>query len=159
LTQAGGQILGTLVSGWLANRVSTKMGYNNIVMGTHLLSMVITPLYIIFGCSNQPIYGHEGRNGIQLNMTDTCECRGTKNLISCGDDGLNYLSPCYAGCQSVTDNVFTQCSGLTEFNNMNLTSGLCATDCHGNFILYVALHAVQNTLMSMSTIPMRLLIL
>lgn len=60
LMSAGGQIVGTLISGWLANRVTTKMGYNNIIMGTHILSMCITPLYIVFGCSNQPIYGHEG---------------------------------------------------------------------------------------------------
>ncbi|BFZ20857.1 hypothetical protein BsWGS_23896 [Bradybaena similaris] len=159
LTQAGGQILGTLVSGWLANRVTTKMGYNNIIIGTQILSMCITPLYIIFGCSNQPIYGHEGSLGIPLNTTDICECRGTKSLLSCGADGNNYLSPCYAGCQSVNGKIFSQCSGLTEFSNMTLTSGICRTSCHRNFLLYVVLHAVQNTLLSMSTIPTRLLIL
>ncbi|CAG5120092.1 unnamed protein product [Candidula unifasciata] len=161
LTQAGGSILGTLISGWLANRVNTKLGYNNIIMGTHLLSMCITPLYVVFGCNNQPIYGHEGSLGIPVNMTDTCQCVGTTNLLSCGADGNNYLSPCYAGCQSVSGkvNIHTECSGLTGSTNMTMTSGLCDSDCYRNFVLYVVLHAVQSTLYSMSSIPMRLLIL
>ncbi|BFZ20856.1 hypothetical protein BsWGS_23895 [Bradybaena similaris] len=159
LTQAGGSILGTLISGWLANRVTTKMGYNNISIGTHILSMCITPLYIIFGCSNKPIYGHEGSFGIPVNMTDICECKGTTNLISCGADGNNYLSPCYAGCRSVDGKVFKECSGLTEFSNMTMTSGLCDVDCYQNFLIYVVLHAIQSALYGMSSIPMRLLIL
>jgi solute carrier organic anion transporter family protein 1B len=160
VTQVTGQLFGIVISGYLAKRVTSKTGFVYILIGTHLLALVVTPAYLLLVCNNQPIYGHDGDYGVPVNTTDICGCSGTENLLSCGDDGNLFLSPCYAGCKSVVGNLFTECSGLGEGNTtMNVVTGLCPTDCRTNFLIYIVLHAVHAVSWSMSSIPGQLLTL
>ncbi|KAH9488191.1 hypothetical protein Btru_064805 [Bulinus truncatus] len=160
ISSAVGHVIGTVLSSWLASKVNTRMGYLYIVMTTYIFTVIMTPLYIVFGCGNEPIYGAEGEYGVPVNLTGTCDCSNAKVLISCGDDGNNYVSPCHAGCTAMDGKIFTNCSLLTNLTNGNsVHPGLCPTDCHTNFIIYVLLHGLQNIASSAAMIPRRLLIL
>ncbi|XP_059153533.1 solute carrier organic anion transporter family member 2B1-like isoform X2 [Physella acuta] len=160
ISSAVGHVIGTLASSWVASKVHTRMGLLYIVMSSYLFTLVITPLYLVFGCSNDVVYGETGEYGRPVNLTDACDCENAKVLISCGDDGNNYLSPCHAGCTGMDGKIFTECSLLTNLTLGNkVTPGLCDTDCHTNFIIYVFLHGLQNIASSLASIPRRLLIL
>ncbi|CAL1533603.1 unnamed protein product [Lymnaea stagnalis] len=155
-----GHVIGTVGSSWVASKVHTRMGYLYIVMSSYIFTVLITPLYIVFGCSNEKIYGYEGDFGVPVNLTDTCDCTFSKVLISCGDDGNNYLSPCHAGCTGIDGKLFTNCSLLTDLSRGSAVHpGLCETDCHTNFIIYIFLHGLANIASSLAMIPRRLLIL
>ncbi|BFZ20855.1 hypothetical protein BsWGS_23894 [Bradybaena similaris] len=158
VTGAVSQVIGTLSSGWLASRVKTRVGYMWIIFITYIIAICITPWYVILGCDNQPVYGHDGRFGMPANMTDLCGCGPVKQLISCGSDGRNYLTPCHAGCEDSIGKTFTNCTGIADAT-MTLVPGLCPTPCKKNFYLYIALHAIQGMIGGMASIPRRLLIL
>ncbi|CAG5127480.1 unnamed protein product, partial [Candidula unifasciata] len=158
VTGAVSHVIATLSSGWLASRVKSKVGYMWIIFVTYLAAICITPMWIILGCDNQPVYGHEGRFGIPANMTEACGCDAVKQLISCGSDGRNYLTPCHAGCESSIGKTFVNCTGIADAA-MTLVPGLCPTPCKRNFYLYVALHAIQGMISGMANIPRRLLLL
>ncbi|KAI8750463.1 solute carrier organic anion transporter family member 2A1-like isoform X1 [Biomphalaria glabrata] len=160
ISSAVGHIIGTLASSWLASKVHTRLGYLYIVLGTYVVTVIMTPLYIVFGCDNEPVYGADGPYGVPVNLTGVCDCSLAKVLISCGDDGNNYLSPCHAGCTGMDGKIFTNCAMLANSTLGNsVHPGLCPTKCHTNFIIYVLLHGLQNIASSSATIPRRLFIL
>ncbi|KAH9515781.1 hypothetical protein Btru_011993 [Bulinus truncatus] len=96
-----------------------------------------------------------------VNTSSLCDCTHSQQLISCGSDGNNYLSPCFAGCSGVQGKSFVDCALLQNFSGgvSELTPGLCPTDCHTNFLIYVVLHGVQYLVEGATQIPRFLLIL
>ncbi|CAL1533602.1 unnamed protein product [Lymnaea stagnalis] len=160
VSTALGHIVGTVTSSYLASRVNTRMGYLYIIMSSYIFTVIITPLYIVFGCNNEKIYGLTGEFGIPVNTTGVCDCTDVKVLISCGDDGNNYLSPCHAGCTGVDGKIFTDCLLLANSSlGTSVHPGLCDSPCHQNFIIYTFLSGLQMVATSMAMIPRRLLVL
>ncbi|KAK6978677.1 solute carrier organic anion transporter family member 2A1, partial [Biomphalaria glabrata] len=160
ISTALGHIVGTSISSYLTSKVNTRMGYVYIIMSSYILTCAITPLYIIFGCDNQMVHGAKGEFGIPVNTSSLCDCTNSKVLISCGDDGHNYLNPCVAGCQDVDGKTFTDCRLLTNSSlGTNVNPGLCASDCYTNFIIYTFLSGLQSVVIPMAMIPRRLLVL
>ncbi|KAH9488189.1 hypothetical protein Btru_064802 [Bulinus truncatus] len=160
ISTALGHIVGTVSSSYLTSRVNTKLGYLYIIMSSYIFTCLITPLYIVFGCGNEMVYGATGQYGKPVNTSNFCDCSNSRVLISCGDDGQNYLNPCYAGCKDVDGKIFTDCHLLTNSSSgTNVSPGLCESDCHTNFIIYTFLSGLQNVATSMAMIPRRLLVL
>ncbi|CAL1543116.1 unnamed protein product [Lymnaea stagnalis] len=160
ISTAVGHITGTVASSWLASRVHSKFGYLYIMLASYLVQTGLNPLYIIFGCGNEQVFGATGEYGVPINDTDSCNCTAAKQLISCGSDGMNYLSPCFAGCTGVDGKLFTECSRLMNTTSPAIvTPGLCNTDCFNNFLLYTGLHGVQYFVEGASMVPRNLLIL
>ncbi|KAI8759481.1 solute carrier organic anion transporter family member 2A1 [Biomphalaria glabrata] len=160
VTSTVGTAGGTILSTWLASKAKSKLTLQWIIMGTYLIQVAVNPLFLIFGCDNKSVYGASGSIGLPINLTAGCDCSNSKQLLSCGDDGNNYLSPCHAGCTGVNGKVFTDCQGLVNSSfGTTVTPGLCSTDCHDNFLLYVILHGVQYLVESGTMIPRWLLML
>ncbi|KAK6982041.1 solute carrier organic anion transporter family member 2A1 [Biomphalaria glabrata] len=160
VTSAVGTAGGTILSTWLASKAKSKLALQWIIMGTYLIQVAVNPLFLIFGCDNKSVYGASGSIGLPINLTAGCDCSNSKQLLSCGDDGNNYLSPCHAGCTGVDGKIFTDCQGLVNSSfGTSVTPGLCSTDCHDNFLLYVILHGVQYLVESGTMIPRWLLML
>ncbi|XP_055892334.1 solute carrier organic anion transporter family member 2B1-like [Biomphalaria glabrata] len=161
VSTAIGQISGTLTSTWLASRVRTKEGYVWIMMASYVLQTCLNPFYIVFGCDNESVYGAQGSIGVQVNTSSLCDCASSKQLLSCGSDGNNYLSPCYAGCSTPQGKNFLECNLLQNSTSGSkmVTPGLCPTDCQTNFMVYVVLHGVQSLVEGASSIPRNLLTL
>ncbi|XP_059156720.1 solute carrier organic anion transporter family member 3A1-like [Physella acuta] len=160
VTSAVGSLSGTLLSSWVTSKVKSKLGLQYLIMGSYLLQVVFNPLFLIFGCDNRPVYGFTGKFGIPVNSTSDCDCSSSKQLLVCGDDGNNYLSPCYAGCKGVSGTIFTECLRLQNSSSgSHVTPGVCSPDCHSNFLLYAALHGVQYLVEAGTMIPRWLLLL
>ncbi|XP_012941923.2 solute carrier organic anion transporter family member 2B1 [Aplysia californica] len=162
ITEAVATVSGTFLSSILLTRVTSQLGYVWLMFASYLLATVISPLYLVFGCDNEPVYGSDFElRGAPENATDYgCGCLTAGQLISCGVDGRNYLSPCFAGCSGVDGKTFTGCHLLENSTFGDTVSpGLCPTSCHDNFIVYVLLHGVQTFVQNMSLMPKNMLIL
>ncbi|XP_012939448.1 solute carrier organic anion transporter family member 1A2-like [Aplysia californica] len=137
------------------------MGYVWIIFVTYMFGVLMAPCYLIFGCENQKVVGLEGDFGLPYNSSASCECPSDATpLVSCGEDGLQYLSPCYAGCSVEDGKLFRNCSQLLAPHTGGMvTPGVCDAGCDQNFLIYVVLHGAQNLIENLSNIPRSLLIL
>ncbi|XP_012945564.1 solute carrier organic anion transporter family member 1C1 [Aplysia californica] len=155
-------ILGTAISSYLSTRIKTRLGYLKLILFTSVITWMMTPFYIVFGCDNGPIYGLSGQFGMSVDNStaSTCHCDPSLNLLSCGTDGHTYLSPCYAGCTDSNGTVFFNCSGFNVHNSSSQAEpGVCDVGCERNFILYNILQASQTFIFSMNNMPRHLLAL
>ncbi|XP_005101883.2 solute carrier organic anion transporter family member 2A1 [Aplysia californica] len=121
--------LGTFVGGLITTKL--KLGLRGCVLVTMVTAAstsLLDFLQFIFGCDDSNIIGLTG------GVVSSCECAPETILLSCGDDGRDYLSPCVAGCTNVTDSIFSNC---TAANVTSLTPGQCQLDCPF-FIPYMA---------------------
>ncbi|RUS81147.1 hypothetical protein EGW08_011088, partial [Elysia chlorotica] len=92
----------------------------------------------------------------------TCGCDPTLNLLSCGSDGVTYLSPCHAGCQATESALFSNCSHVTSLNKTGpgiVSPGLCDVGCFDNFVIFNVLTATQTFIFSINNMPRHLLAL
>ncbi|KAK6982040.1 solute carrier organic anion transporter family member 2A1-like isoform X1 [Biomphalaria glabrata] len=160
VTSAIGSMTGSVIASWLCTKANSKLALQWIIMGTYFVQLAVNPLFLIFGCDNKSVYGASGSIGLPINLTAGCDCTYSKQLLSCGDDGNNYLSPCHAGCTGVNGKIFTDCIGLvnTSFGT-TVTPGVCSSECHTNFLIYAILHGVQYMVEGGTMIPRWLLIL
>ncbi|GFO01962.1 solute carrier organic anion transporter family member, partial [Plakobranchus ocellatus] len=157
LSSALTHIAGTLIGSLMSRRIATNMGYLRLILITAFLSWLVTSLLMYFGCDNRNIVG---LNGVMSADATSCGCDATLNLLSCGSDGLTYLSPCHAGCAVTDAAIFTNCSSLTSTDQPGVVSpGICDVGCFDNFIIFNVLTATQTFIFSINNMPRHLLAL
>ncbi|XP_043834592.1 solute carrier organic anion transporter family member 4C1-like [Dromiciops gliroides] len=103
-----GAALGQVLGGFLVSKF--KMSCKNIMKFSLLmsvLSLVLSFVFLFAKCGNEPFAGvSEAYNGTgELgNLTApcnvNCNCLGSFYYPVCGRDGVQYFSPCIAGCKN-----------------------------------------------------------
>lgn len=133
--------LGVLLSGGVLTKYKPRSkyltGWNAVVS---LLSTMGILSYIFIGCPDADA----------STMLDTsncirgCQCDYVQYTPICGQDNINYISPCHAGCLSnellEESPTYTNCSCIFALDgSMNgfATEGACSTDCYKPFIIFV----------------------
>ncbi|GFO01959.1 solute carrier organic anion transporter family member [Plakobranchus ocellatus] len=160
LSSALTHIAGTLIGSLMSRRIATNMGYLRFILITVVLSWLVTSLLMYFGCDNRNIVGLQGGLADLQSVSNHCDCDPTLNLLSCGSDGLTYLSPCYAGCVVSVSAIFTNCSSLTSTDQSGIvTPGLCDVGCFHNFVMFNVLTATQTFIFALNNMPRHLLAL
>ncbi|XP_025104020.1 uncharacterized protein LOC112570045 [Pomacea canaliculata] len=152
-------LLGTFFGGLLSTRFKLDV-MGNLKLGAvnTLVATVAQLLNLFFGCTNQHIvgYGHTliNSSGDDINSTfdiaRECSCNTSAVLVSCGDNGQSYLSPCFAGCRNVTESIYGECS---EVSGGSLIPGLCDPGCEF-FIPYMAVSAVSDVATAQALLPL-----
>ncbi|XP_046584228.1 solute carrier organic anion transporter family member 1A5-like [Haliotis rubra] len=79
---------------------------------------------------------------------NVCSCDSTIFFPVCGDDGMTYFSPCFAGCTNQTLSMYGGCSKVTSGQT---TAGMCVSDCP-YFYYYIAVDAIQKLLLAISVL-------
>ncbi|CAI9596580.1 unnamed protein product, partial [Staurois parvus] len=108
--------------------------------------------------------------GIWHNVSECssrCGCSSTAFNPICGSDGIEYISPCYAGCEGVhfhyEDNKvmnYTRCHCITaEGSEGTATPGTCGTGCRHLFLPFMVLSCLVGALASTAQTPSFMLIL
>ncbi|CAI5786434.1 solute carrier organic anion transporter family member 1C1-like isoform X2 [Podarcis lilfordi] len=166
--------LGIFLGGFIMKKykigivAATKMAY---VLS--FLAFVISLFYLIVGCENRTVAGltvsydgqavAQGATPLSSACNLNCNCATNQWDPVCGEDGMTYVSPCFAGCKAVTgsrkDTVFQNCSciekGDSGLRNSSAVLGECPrTDsCSRNFIYYAVIKTVASFFYALGGTP------
>ncbi|XP_033727073.1 solute carrier organic anion transporter family member 5A1-like [Pecten maximus] len=126
--------IGAFVGGFLTRKV--PMIPRN-TFGLLLILFVIQNATFVFGfflgCDQPKVVGPEsyhGQSALPLsNCSLTCECDQEQFFTICGSDGINYHSPCYAGCSESLSGggLYDNCTCIGEGGTAR--AGMCESDC------------------------------
>ncbi|KAK7092008.1 solute carrier organic anion transporter family member 2A1-like [Littorina saxatilis] len=141
---------GTLVGGVVTSRFKlSPVQCLKLMVITTATSVIFNGMGFFLGC-DQPYISMGASSGLPANgntteMTcgGTCQCDDTVFFPTCGADGVNYFSPCHAGCSESLGMSYGSCScinatmtswrknstGGQEEMTSQATPGFCAPDC------------------------------
>ncbi|XP_046544865.1 solute carrier organic anion transporter family member 3A1-like [Haliotis rubra] len=93
-------VFGTLLGGILTSRLRlTNKGCMKLTTIVMFTGTALYCLTLVFGCDSQNIKGLGDSRSSMVNGTP-CICDATEFMPLCGVDGVTYINPCIAGCQS-----------------------------------------------------------
>ncbi|XP_052555261.1 solute carrier organic anion transporter family member 2B1 isoform X2 [Tympanuchus pallidicinctus] len=166
-----GAMVGIVVGGAILKRfqMSLKQCSAMCVLGMLLCLILAFPL-VFLGCPTQKVAGITYRESSEFGhyaseCSIQCNCpRKAYNPI-CGSDGIEYISPCYAGCSTVSianNSVlnYTNCICISENGLVGSAKpGTCGTSCSHLLLPFVVLSCLAGILASTSHTPSFMLIL
>ncbi|XP_036354665.1 solute carrier organic anion transporter family member 2A1-like [Octopus sinensis] len=115
-------------------------------------------LNLITGCDSVAMVGPSVipnratfENGTLIpHCKESCSCDDTKYLPICSENGINYYSPCYAGCHSKNESTYSDCRCI--FNSTYATPTICETGC-SNIIYYAIIAVLKFFFGTMKIVP------
>nr|DBA32289.1 TPA: hypothetical protein GDO54_000092 [Pyxicephalus adspersus] len=170
-----GAMAGIVLGGVIMKRfqLSPKQCGAMCVIGMLCCILIALPL-LFLGCSTQefasPHSDPQISGGLWHNVSECsghCGCSTTAFNPICGSDGIEYISPCYAGCEIVNFDYmenkvtnYTGCRCITsEGSGGSGTPGSCGTRCHHLFLPFMVLSCLAGALASLAQTPSFMLIL
>ncbi|XP_046509050.1 solute carrier organic anion transporter family member 1B3 [Equus quagga] len=158
--------IGMFTGGYITKKFKfTLLGFAKFSFATSLVSFSFHLLNFALVCESKPVAGltltYDGNNPVASHINvplsycnSDCNCDKNQWEPVCGDNGITYVSPCLAGCNSSSGNkksiVFYNCSCVeaTGFQNGNNSAhlGECPRDdkCKRKFYFYLAVQAVYH---------------
>ncbi|XP_006755210.1 PREDICTED: solute carrier organic anion transporter family member 4C1 [Myotis davidii] len=141
-----GQILGGVIVSKLRMTCKSTMKF---ALLTSLIALVLSFVFVYANCENEPFAGvSQSYNGTghMGNLTTpcnaNCNCMRSHYYPVCGRDGVQYFSPCFAGCKSSVSvkhsEVYYNCSCIemkteitppAESSGHEAKAGKCETRC------------------------------
>ncbi|BFZ21242.1 hypothetical protein BsWGS_24281 [Bradybaena similaris] len=149
--------LGTIVGGFVTSRLKlSPKTCLKVAVICSLINNAVSCLNFVFGC-DQPavnIGAHTDSLGYQTRSPclQDCHCDEQKYFPICGSDGISYFSPCHAGCVSMNNQIFTNCSCLSSTSSQTATGGLCQQDC-GMLYPYMSMSFLGAFTSTLSLMP------
>ncbi|KAH9491421.1 Solute carrier organic anion transporter member 1A4 [Bulinus truncatus] len=127
--------VGTFLGGFLTSRFKLQLrGCAIFTLVICVVSAALDSLYLLFGCDNSQVLGLDESRTLSAQI---CGC-SSDTFFVCGDNNVDYRSPCMAGCTNVSDMVFGNCS---EINGGQARPGLCSLNCPF-FIPFMVIYCV-----------------
>ncbi|XP_051955483.1 solute carrier organic anion transporter family member 2B1-like isoform X2 [Xyrauchen texanus] len=153
-------MLGIMAGGVIMHRLSLSIK-SSAAMCTIavLISMFFAIPLLFLGCPTQRISGinHTGNVSIQQ-CTNSCLCSDEAFDPVCGSDGVEFRSPCHAGCMTgipcnSTDKVlnYTDCSCVSSSGSLGFAlPGTCKSGCADRLISFMILSSITCFVASLS---------
>ncbi|KAG9468747.1 hypothetical protein GDO78_022032, partial [Eleutherodactylus coqui] len=170
-----GAMAGIILGGFIMKRFQLSPRQCGAMCIFGLLSCILIALPLLFlGCSTQQFASPQADQhlsvGIWHNVTkcsSKCGCSKSAFNPVCGADGIEYISPCYAGCEEVYLDYkqnkvlnYTRCRCITSpGSGSSARPGSCGTSCYHLFLPFMVLSCLAGTLASTSQTPSFMLIL
>lgn len=171
-------VVGIVTGGAIMKRLHLSLKRAALMSTVSLFICVLlaTPLLFI-GCSTQKVAGlnTEYSNGYLDNNTpeciSSCSCRTEAFNPVCGSDGVEYSSPCHAGCRNVTLETmektkepkvltYTDCSCISaDPSNATAAPGQCGSSCSHLLLPFMVLSALAGFVASFSHTPSFIMVL
>ncbi|KAM3601098.1 uncharacterized protein V6R79_007617 [Siganus canaliculatus] len=157
-------VLGTVLGGVLMRRLNLSVNGASKLCTTAILLGIFsaTPLLLI-GCPTQTVAGVFPRSDA-LPCSTNCGCQQEAFNPVCGSDGIEYRSPCHAGCVAMemdADNKvvnYTQCECVGGGFGF-ASPGTCGSGCSNLLFPFMALIGVTGFVASFSQTPSYMMIL
>ncbi|XP_044142967.1 solute carrier organic anion transporter family member 2B1 isoform X1 [Bufo gargarizans] len=170
-----GAMAGIVLGGIIMKRfqLSSRQCGAMCVIGLFCCILIALPL-LFLGCSTQQFASPHVDQGLSVglwhNVTEcSSECGCSESAFNpiCGADGIEYISPCYAGCEGINFDYkenkvlnYTRCRCITSPGSGNsATPGSCGTSCYHLLLPFMILSCLAGTLASTSQTPSFMLIL
>ncbi|NWY00790.1 SO2B1 protein, partial [Nothoprocta ornata] len=168
-----GAMVGIVVGGAIMKRfqMSLRQCGALCILGMFLCVVLAFPL-LFLGCPTQKVAGitysgssESERHAPECNLH--CKCPERAYNPICGSDSIEYISPCYAGCEVVNIDAlqntvlnYTHCSCISEKGLAGSAKpGTCGTGCSHLLLPFVVLSCLAGILASTSHTPSFMLIL
>ncbi|KAL3970527.1 transcription factor 7-like 1 [Sarotherodon galilaeus] len=157
-------VLGTVLGGALMRRFSLSVSGASKLCTIAILLCMLTALPMLFiGCPTQNIAGVSNNSYDLLQCSSSCHCSEEAFNPVCGSDGMEFKSPCHAGCQSVeTDNF----SKVVNYSECRCVGGLgfalprsCGSGCEHLLLPFVVLLGLTAFIAAFSQTPSCMMIL
>lgn len=156
-------VLGTVLGGALMRRLNLSVsGASKLCTVAILLCMFFALPLLFIGCPTQRVAGVFPPSAAPL-CSDGCRCPQEAFNPVCGSDGVEFRSPCHAGCIAMeTDNSnkainFTKCRcvGGAGF----ASPGTCGSGCSHLLLPFMVLLGLTSFVASFSQTPSYIMIL
>uniref|UniRef100_A0A669CRQ2 Solute carrier organic anion transporter family member n=1 Tax=Oreochromis niloticus TaxID=8128 RepID=A0A669CRQ2_ORENI len=145
----------------------TIMGAAKFAFGTSLLGYFLSLIFFAMGCENAKVAGitvsYSGYQSLISVCNSDCSCTSREWDPVCGENGITYVSPCLAGCNSSTgsgkNTVFNNCKCLavanTQPGNLTATLGQCPhrDSCEKVFPYFLAMSVLSSFIISLGGTP------
>ncbi|NXR37911.1 SO2B1 protein, partial [Zosterops hypoxanthus] len=174
-----GAMVGIVVGGAILKRFQMSLRQCSALCVLGMLLCLLTAFPLLFlGCPTQRVAGvtywdrYQGLgtgSGFDPQDTEcTAQCRCSQRGFNpiCGSDGVEYTSPCSAGCSHVNSHTdgsilnYTDCSCIGGPGQAgSARPGSCGTSCSHLFVPFVVLSCLAGILASTSHTPSFMLIL
>ncbi|XP_073404605.1 solute carrier organic anion transporter family member 2B1 isoform X2 [Dendrobates tinctorius] len=170
-----GAMSGIVLGGFIMKRFQLSHKQCGAMCVIGLLCCVLIALPLLFlGCSTRqfasPNADQHLSAGLWHNVTEcssNCGCSKSAFNPICGADDIEYISPCYAGCEDVNFDYkenkvlnYTGCRCITSLGSgRSATPGSCGSSCYHLFLPFMVLSFLAGALASTSQTPSFMLIL
>ncbi|XP_033726663.1 uncharacterized protein LOC117316235 [Pecten maximus] len=125
--------LGTFLGGLLTRMMKlTPRRTIGLMITIYIVYVIVFLSSLFLGCDQPEFVGperfHPGQNLTAADCSAGCDCKDDAFFPVCGSNGVNYHSPCFAGCPSVPfkGQHFTNCTCIPDGKG---TPGECQSDC------------------------------
>ncbi|KAF5898440.1 solute carrier organic anion transporter family member 2A1-like, partial [Clarias magur] len=132
-----------------------------------LSTVLCVPLFFM-GCETQKVNGVYPNSSSVSICTPNCSCSESLFNPVCGDNNIEYLSPCHAGCTSFTKDPnntfriksFDNCSCVTTGNGIGgALPGPCANSCPHLLLPVIFLISIAALIASLTHNPIYMMVL
>uniref|UniRef100_A0A8C7VZ64 Solute carrier organic anion transporter family member n=1 Tax=Oncorhynchus mykiss TaxID=8022 RepID=A0A8C7VZ64_ONCMY len=161
-------VLGIVLGGALMRRLSISTRGSALMCTAAILMCMLTALpLLLLGCSTQstiPLSSSSvlRQNG-SLGCSAGCSCPTETFNPVCGSDGVEFISPCHAGCMTkVQDNNTIKVLNYTNcgcINGSHALPGTCGSNCEHLLLPFMVLSALTCFIASFSQTPSYMMIL
>ncbi|XP_006628463.2 solute carrier organic anion transporter family member 2B1 [Lepisosteus oculatus] len=164
-------VLGIVAGGAIMKRLRMSVKTSALMSTFAVFSCVLLAIPLLFlGCPTQKVDGIYPKSNEQGSMStcfSNCSCQEHAFNPVCGSNGVEYRSPCHAGCRTI--NMDTE--GLKVLNYSGCTCisvhpskdyaypGSCGTNCSNFFIPFMILSALTGFVASFSQTPSFMMVL
>ncbi|NXJ19460.1 SO2B1 protein, partial [Dicrurus megarhynchus] len=167
-----GAMVGIVVGGAILKRFQMSLRQCSALCVLGMLLCLLGALPLLFlGCPTQKVAGvtywdrghSQGGHTPATGTFLTCHCPEKGFNPVCGSDGVEYTSPCSAGCRNVNIDTSSSVLNYTECSCIPgpglARPGTCGTGCSHLFVPFVVLSCLAGILASTSHTPSFMLIL
>ncbi|XP_023254841.1 solute carrier organic anion transporter family member 2B1 [Seriola lalandi dorsalis] len=165
-------VLGTVLGGVLMRRLNLSVsGASKLCTIAILLCMFSATPLLLLGCSTQPVAGifpsSNRTSSAELPCSSSCRCPHEAFNPVCGSDGVEFRSPCHAGCSIVEKDAgnkvinYTACRCVGGLGGgLGFASpGTCGSGCGHLLRPFVVLLGLTSFVASFSQTPSYMMIL
>ncbi|OWF41739.1 solute carrier organic anion transporter family member 2A1-like [Mizuhopecten yessoensis] len=151
--------LGSFFGGLISRRVKlTPCKTLGILVAFHAVNMILFAGGLLLGCDQPEIIGPNSKYSDKLPSVNysticssNCGCKEDDFFPICGSNGVNFHSPCYAGCESPLGKGgnFVNCTCIPDGR---ASAGLCEADC-GMLYPFAVLSFAAGFILALSISP------
>ncbi|XP_024122211.1 solute carrier organic anion transporter family member 2B1 isoform X1 [Oryzias melastigma] len=157
-------VLGTVLGGVVMRRLSLSVvGASRLCLTVITLCMFSALPLLFLGCSTQKVAGIFPSSTSPQSCSSDCQCPSAAFDPVCGSDGVEFRSPCHAGCLSVEIDGSTKVRNYTGCRCIGgsgyALSGTCGSGCSHLLLPFVVLLGITSLIVAVSQTPSFMIIL